>query len=104
MPIFPKGGPGSPRDGVAEKERHVTCIIPPMVSPSQRWHVVQHKNFPQRLSMTRIKRMRRQRADDRRQLIDVPVEIQKKDVMELEKVKEKMVYSSEKNKFWKESY
>ena len=43
MPIFPKGGPDSPRDGVAEKERRVTCIIPPMVSPSQRWYVVQHK-------------------------------------------------------------
>ena len=54
--------------------------------------------------MTPKKRMRRQRADDRRQLIDVLVEIQKKDVMELEKVKEIMVYSSEKNKFWEESY
>ena len=24
-------------------ERHVRCIIPPRVSPIQRWHVVQHK-------------------------------------------------------------
>ena len=34
--IFPKGGPNSPREGVVEKERHMTCIIPPMVSPGQR--------------------------------------------------------------------
>ena len=44
-------------------------------------------------------RMQRQRAADRRHLIDVLVEIQKEDVMELEKVKEEMVYSSEKTKF-----
>ena len=41
-------------------------------------------------------RMQRQRVADRRQLIDVPVEIQKEDAMDLEKVKEGMVYSSEK--------
>ena len=70
--IFPKGGPNSPRyrvisprckftslknmvgnkpdfsrEVVVEKERPMRCIIPPMVSPSQRWHVVHHKkNFP----------------------------------------------------------
>ena len=27
-------------------KRHVRCIISLRVSPSQRWHVVQHKNFP----------------------------------------------------------
>ena len=42
--------------------------------------------------------MQRQRATNRRHLIDVPVEIQKEDAMELEKVKEAMVYSSEKTK------
>ena len=72
------------------------CIIPPMVSPGQRWQVVQHKKFPQRLSKTRKRRMQRQRAIDRRQLIDVPVEIQEEDAMVLEKVKEGMVNSSEK--------
>ena len=41
----------------------------------------------------------RQRAVDRRQLIDVPVEIQKEDAMDLEKVKEGMVHSLEKIKF-----
>ena len=49
------------------------------------------------------RRMQRQRAANRRQLIDIPVESQKEDSMELEKVKEGMVYSSEK-KNWEESY
>ena len=43
--------------------------------------------------------MQRQRAADRRQLIDVHVEIQKEDAMELEKVKDRMVPSLEKTKF-----
>ena len=34
------------REGVTKMKRHVRCIISPRVSPSQRWHVVQHKNFP----------------------------------------------------------
>ena len=43
--------------------------------------------------------MQRQRTTDRRHLIDVPMEIQKEDAMELEKVKEGMVSSLEKTKF-----
>ena len=64
--VFPRGGHSSSRyimmssrdkftslkDMVGNKyvfsremERPVRCIIPPRVSPSQRWHVVQHKNF-----------------------------------------------------------
>ena len=46
-------------------ERHVRCIIPPRVSPGQRWHVVQHKKFLQRLSRTQKRRMQRQKATDR---------------------------------------
>ena len=30
----------SPRNLVGEKEKHVRCIIPLLVSPGQRWHVV----------------------------------------------------------------
>ena len=86
--VFLEGGPNSPREEVVEKEKPMRCIVPLMVSPSQRWHVVQHKKFLQRLSMTQKRRIQRQRAADRRQLIDVPVETQKKDAMELEKVKE----------------
>ena len=48
---------------------------------------------------TQKRRMQRQRAVDRRQHIDVSVEIQKEDAMELEKVKEGMVPSLEKTKF-----
>ena len=44
-------------------------------------------------------RIHRQRATSRRQLIDVPVEIQKENAMELEKVQEGMVPSLEKTKF-----
>ena len=44
-------------------------------------------------------RMQRQRAADRRQLIDVPMEILKEYAMELERVKEGMVPSLEKTKF-----
>ena len=43
--------------------------------------------------------MQRQRATNRRQLIDVPMEIQKEDAMELEKLKEGIVPSLEKTKF-----
>ena len=99
IPIFLKGKPSFPREEVVEKAKHVRCIIPPVVSPGQRWHVVQHKKLPQRLSRTHRRRMRKQRAADRRQLIDVPVEIQKEDAMKLEKVKEGMVPSLEKTKF-----
>ena len=44
-------------------------------------------------------RIRRQRTADRRQLIDVPVEIRKENSMELEKAKEGMVPNLEKTKF-----
>ena len=75
--IFPRGGPSSlryrmvsPKDiftspkemvgnkqvfyreKVVEMERFVRCIIPPMLCLGQIWHVVQHKNFSQRLSKT----------------------------------------------------
>ena len=62
--------------------------------------MVQHKKIPQRLSWTQKRRMQSQRAANRRQLIDVLVEIQKEDAMELEKVKEGMVHSLEKTKHY----
>ena len=61
----------SPRERVAKMDRHVRCIIPPRVFLGQRWHVVQHIKFPQRLSKTRKRRMQRQRVANRKQLIDV---------------------------------
>ena len=45
------------RERVVEMKRPVRCIIPSMVSPDQRWHVVQYKNFPQRFSKTQKMRM-----------------------------------------------
>ena len=59
------------KEGFVEKERLMRCIIPLMVSLGQGWHVVQHKKFPQMLSRIQKMRMQRQRATDRRQLIDV---------------------------------
>ena len=40
IPIFLRGRPSSPMVDVVEKENPVRCIIPLVVSPSQRWHVV----------------------------------------------------------------
>ena len=54
------------REKVVEMENPVRCIIPPRVSLGQRWHVVQHKKFPQRPSRTQKKRMQKQRAVDKR--------------------------------------
>ena len=45
IPIFLRGRPNSPREEVVQKEKPVRCIIPHVVSPSQRWPVVQHKKF-----------------------------------------------------------
>ena len=45
IPMFLRGRPSSPREEVAEKEKPMRCIIPPMVSPGQRWHVVQHNKI-----------------------------------------------------------
>ena len=45
--VVPRGRPSSLMEEVVEKEKVVRCIIPLVVSPSQRWHVKQHKkNFP----------------------------------------------------------
>ena len=44
--------PAFSKKKVAEMERPVRSIIPLKVSLCQRWHVVQHKKFPQRMSKT----------------------------------------------------
>ena len=61
--MSPKGKFTSPKDMVGNKpifsrervveiEKPLRCIIPLKVSLGQRWHVVQHKKFPHRLSRT----------------------------------------------------
>ena len=87
------------RERVAEMERPVRCIIPPKVSPGQKWHVVQHKKIPQRLSKTQKRRMQRKRTIDKRYFINVPDKTLLEKPMELEKVKGEMVPSLEKTKF-----
>ena len=54
------------------------------------------KKISQRLSRTQKMRMQRQRAADKRQLINVPDKSLLEETMELEKVKEEMVPSLEK--------
>ena len=54
---FLKGRASSPMEEVVEKEKPMKCIIPLVVSPGQRWHVVQHKKFPQMMSKTQKRRM-----------------------------------------------
>ena len=49
-PVFSK-------ERVVEMEKIVRCIVPLRVSPSQRWHAVKHKKFPQRFSRTQKRRM-----------------------------------------------
>ena len=39
-PIFLRGKPSFPREEIVEKGKSVRCIIPLVVSPGQRWHVV----------------------------------------------------------------
>ena len=87
------------RERVIKMERLVRCIIPPRVSLGQRWHVVQQKKFPQRLTRTQKMRMHRQRATNKRQFNDVPDKTLLEEAMELEKVKEGMVPILEKTKF-----
>ena len=71
------------REGVAEMERLVRCIIPPRVTLSQRWYVVQHKKISQTLSRTQKMRMQRQREGDKRYLINVPDKTLLEKTMEL---------------------
>ena len=40
IPVFPRGRTGALREEVTWKENPMRCIIPPVVSPSQWWHVV----------------------------------------------------------------
>ena len=91
--------PNFSRERVAKMERHVRRIIPPRVSPGQRWHVVQNTKFPQRFSRTQKRRMQRQRAMNKRHLIDVFDKTHLEETMELEKANEGMVPSLEKIKF-----
>ena len=43
-------------------------VVPPPVSPRQKWHVVQHKKFPQKLTKTQKRRMERLGAMEKWQL------------------------------------
>ena len=48
--VFLGGRPSSPRKEVVEKEKPIRCIVPPVVSLSYRWHVVQHQtNSPKQV-------------------------------------------------------
>ena len=43
-------------------------VIFPPILPGQKWHVVQHKNFPQKLTRTKKRKMQRLRDMEKRKL------------------------------------
>ena len=50
---------GRSMNNLAKREMPPTFVISPTISPVQKWHVVQHKNFPQKLTRTKTMRMQR---------------------------------------------
>ena len=44
-------------NNLAKREMPPSFVISPTISPVQKWHVVQHKNFPQKLTRTKTMRM-----------------------------------------------
>ena len=76
-------------------------VVPPLISLGQEWHVVQHKEFPQKLTRTqkKKKRMQRQRTMEKRKLNEVPKQAPEKKTKESEKLKEEAMPSSKKTKF-----
>ena len=70
-------------------------VVPPTISPVQDWHVVQHKKFPPKLTITQKRRIQRQRAMQKRQL---PREMLQGKPKETENLKEKVIPSLEKTK------
>ena len=70
-------------------------IIPLTISHVQEWQVVQHKKFPQKLTITQKVRMQRQIAMEKRQLLGEMLQGKPKEV---ENLKEKVMPSLEKTK------
>ena len=61
---FPKGkGRNTSRRKIPPK-----FVVPHLIPPEQKWHVVQHKKFPQKLTRTQKRRMQRLRAMEKRKL------------------------------------
>ena len=70
-------------------------VVPSPISPGQKWHVVQHKKSPQKLTITQKRRMQRLRAMEKRQLLEeMPQGKQKK----VENLREEMRHSPKKTK------
>ena len=45
-------------------------VVPFLVPPEQKWHVLQHKKFPQKLTITQKRRMKRLRAMEKWKLLE----------------------------------
>ena len=90
--IFPKGkGSNTTRRKIPPR-----FVVPPPVPPEQKWHVVQHKKFPQKLTKTQKRRMQRLRAMEKRKLLE---EMPHKKLKEAENLKEIVRPTSKKTKF-----
>ena len=62
-------------------------VVPPSVPPKQKWHVVQHKKFPQKLNRSQKRRMRILRAMEKKKLLE---EMPQENPKEVENLKEEM--------------
>ena len=71
-------------------------IVPPTISHVQEWHVVNHKKFPQKLTITQKMRMQRKKAMVKRKL---PREMLQGKPKEIENLKEKEMPNLEKTKY-----
>ena len=69
---------------------------PPLVSSGQKWHVVQHKKFPQKLNITQKRMMQRQKAMEKRKL---PKEMPQGKPKEVENLREEVMPTLKKTKF-----
>ena len=58
------------RKGMNTSRRKIPLrfVISPPVLPGQKWHVVQHKKFPQKLTRTQKRKIQRLRAMEKRKL------------------------------------
>ena len=45
-------------------------VVPLPVPPEQKWHIVQYKKFPQKLTITQKRRIPRLRAMEKRELLE----------------------------------
>ena len=89
---FPKGK-GS---NTSRRKIPLRFVVPPHVPLEQKWHVLQHKKFPQKLTKTQKRKMKRLRAMEKRKLLE---EMPQEKPKAIENLKEEVRPTSRKTKF-----